>query len=167
MPEGQWEPRMSAERTAQIRAAVLAEVANGSRANRWRTGAATIAMVGVLAVGGAVWAGIPNTQPQPGVVAVGPDQPTAGFCSAEATLDPDVWKHHQIAASDAVQACALLWRSGEVGVVPLAQAPLQYAAGELAAPRLVACEVNGFLVVYPGEGATCQQLGVPVFDATH
>lgn len=167
MPEGQWEPRMSAERTAQIRAAVLAEVANGSRANRWRTGAATIAMVGVLAVGGAVWAGIPNTQPQPGVVAVGPDQPATGYCSAEATLDPDVWKHHEISASGGVQACAELWRSGDVGVVQLSQAPLQYASGDIVAPDLVACDVDGFLVVYPGDGDTCQQLGVPAFDATH
>lgn len=147
------EPRLAPERSAQLRAGLLTEITRRpARARRRFTGIA-ITAAATLSVAGTAAAWVAMTRP---------DDPNEGYCATSVTLDPDVWRTHGVVtAVDAqgnrdplkgVEACATAWRMG------ILTAP-DVTPGQV--PALVACVVEGNLVVYPGDPTTCQLLGVP------
>lgn len=162
-------PRMSPERTSQIRSALLAEIKRG-RSRRGRRVGVAAAAIGVLAVGGTAtaWVGV-----------VSPDVPDSGYCSPQATLDQDVWGHNGFGTVDTpdgrrgtvdgLEVCGLLWSRGWVEMPD--GSPVDRAAGlpvdAKGVPPLAACVVDGSLVVYPGDDGTCERLGVPKAAPIH
>ncbi len=151
-------PRMTPQRTAQIRAALLAEVSRSPRRHRrWHFSGAALATGALLAVGGTAVAW---------VAVLSPDDPTQAYCSPEVTLDEDVYSMHSVstvAAPDgeppvleAVEVCGQMWARGIVQPTTGNQSP-----GTIP-PELTACVVEGSLVVYPGGKSTCEELGVPL-----
>ncbi len=150
-------PRMTPQRTAQLRAALLAEVTRTPRRQRrWHLSGAALAAGAVLAVGGTAVAW---------VAVLSPDDPTVAYCSSEVTLDEDVYTTYGISSAsapdgeppalDAVEVCGQMWARGIV----------QPTTGEspgTVPPELTACVVEGSLVVYPGGKSTCEELGVPL-----
>lgn len=158
------DPRMSADRSAQIREALMAETLNEVATvtpfrGRRPLSVAAIAAASVVVVGGtaAAWVAVSR-----------PDDAYSAYCSASVTTDPDVWKQHGASTAtnadtgvrsplDAIDACAVMWRTGTLtgDGTPTNQ------TGSAAVPDLTACVVDGQLVVYPGKDGVCAQLKVP------
>lgn len=147
------EPRLTPERSAQLRAGLLTEITRTpARSCRRFTGIA-ITAAATLTVAGTAAAWVSMTRP---------DDPNEGYCATSITLVRDVWTTHRVVTAfddqgnrdplKGVEACAQAWRMG------ILTAP-DIVVGQV--PPLTACVVEGNLVVYPGDPATCQRLGVP------
>jgi ferric-dicitrate binding protein FerR (iron transport regulator) len=147
------EPRLTPERSAQLRAGLLTEVTRTPARSRRRFTGIVITAAATLTVAGAAAAWVSMTRP---------DDPNEGYCSSSVTLDPDVWTTHGVITAfdaqgnrdplDGLEACAQAWR---MGILTAPNVP----PGQV--PALTACVVEGNLVIYPGDPTTCQRLGVP------
>jgi hypothetical protein len=157
-PYGYEAPRMTPERTAQLRAALVAEASRSPRSRRrWHLSGAALAAGAVLAVSGTAiaWVAVLN-----------PDDPHLAYCSPEVTLDEDIYTTYGIASVDgpdgaplpldAIDVCGQMWAQGTIAPTTPGQSP------GTVPPELTACVVEGSLVVYPGGKSTCEQLGVPL-----
>ena len=147
------EPRLTPERSAQLRAGLLTEITRTPARARHRFTGIAITAAATLTVAGTAAAWVSMTRP---------DDPNEGYCATSITLDRDVWTTHGVVtAVDAqgnrdplkgVEACAAAWRMGILTAPDVPQGQV---------PALTACVVEGNLVVYPGDPTTCQRLGVP------
>lgn len=155
-------PRMSAERTRQLRAAIMAETRTSNGRGRRPLAVAAVATTSVLVVGGtaAAWVAVSR-----------PDDPNNAYCSAEASTDRGVWALHGVGTAvnadtgkqdrlNALEVCAGLWRAGVVREPGARPSP----SGTYRVPGLVACVVDDQLVIYPGGPGVCGQLKVPAAE---
>lgn len=120
-------------------------VVGGRQARRRRLVAAIVA-IGIVAIGGAAAASWWPTQPS---------RPEAGIsCRSNASLDGDAIVLEP--GADPIEACGVLWESGQISAGGISSLPAPQAV-----PLLTACVGSGgALEVYPAPAGVCAELGL-------
>ncbi len=157
---------------ARLRLAMALESsASSSGHQRWSRRTAVVAGAAVLTIGGGAAAATtiieyfkPATVTTSGrcywEVSRNFDNDFPGSTAANATRSSDGWTPDVV--SNLVEMCAAEWRAGALWQDRGDPTPEPSPTGEYPIPELVPCVLpNGQAAVFPGDSATCNQLGLP------